>query len=217
MRTDNPLSASAIDPEQDDIMPIHDQNARTPDHSGHRARLKTAYAQGGLASFASHEAMELILYSLIPRRDVNSLAHALTDPCGTLCGALDADASGMEERGLSPACARKLKALAACVDAYRECRKNAPLPSPENARALTRKLRTRPCPTALFYGEDGRLAALCPVKGDLTGALSELIIRYNTPLVTLAVPEGCALPEAELSRVRRAAELLGARLLIEMN
>ena len=65
--------------------------------------------------------------------------------------------------------------------------------------------------------DDGRLAALCPVKGDLTGALSELIIRYNTPLVTLAVPEGCALPEAELSRVRRAAELLGARLLIEMN
>lgn len=206
---------SAIDPEQDDIMPIHDQNAQTPDHSGHRARLKNAYARGGLASFAPHEAMELILYSLIPRRDVNSLAHALTNPAGTLCGALGTDASGMEKTGLSPACAQKLRALAACVDAYRECRKNAPLPSPENARALTRKLRSRPCPTALFYGEDGRLAALCPVKGDLTGALSELIIRYNTPLVTLAVPEGCRLPESEFARAERAAALLGARLTID--
>ena len=111
--------------------------------------------------------------------------------------------------------AQKLRALAACVDAYRECRKNAPLPSTENARALTRKLRSRPCPTALFYGEDGRLAALCPVKGDLTGALSELIIRYNTPLVTLAVPEGCRLPESEFARAERAAALLGARLTID--
>ena len=107
---------SAIDPEQDDIMPIHDQNAQTPDHSGHRARLKNAYARGGLASFAPHEAMELILYSLIPRRDVNALAHALTDPSGTLDGALSQDASQMQKAGLSPACAAKLKALAACVE-----------------------------------------------------------------------------------------------------
>jgi hypothetical protein len=203
---------SAIDPEQDDIMPIHNQNAQKPDHTGHRARLKTAYDHSGLSAFAPHEAAELILYSLIPRRDVNKLAHALTDPSGTLDGALKQNASQMEKAGLSPACAAKLKALAACVDTYRECRKNAPLPSPENARELTRRLMARPCPTFLFYGEDGRLAALCPVKGDLTGALSELIIRYNTPLVTLVVPEGCHLEDEELARLRRAAELLGARI-----
>lgn len=198
-------------------MPIHNQTAQNPDHTGHRARLKTAYDHSGLSAFAPHEAAELILYSLIPRRDVNALAHALTDPSGTLDGALSQDASQMQKAGLSPACAAKLKALAACVDAYRECRKNVPLPSPENARELTRRLLARPCPTALFYGEDGRLAALCPVKGDLTGALSELIIRYNTPLVTLVVPEGCRMEDKDLARLRRAAEMLGARLLIEMN
>ena len=196
-------------------MPIHNQTAQNPDHTGHRARLKTAYDHSGLSAFAPHEAAELILYSLIPRRDVNKLAHALTDPSGTLDGALKQNASQMEKAGLSPACAAKLKALAACVDTYRECRKNAPLPSLENARELTRRLIARPCPTFLFYGEDGRLAALCPVKGDLTGALSELIIRYNTPLVTLAVPEGCRLPESEFARAERAAALLGARLTID--
>ena len=59
--TDNPLSMSAIDPEQDDIMPIHNQNAQKPDHTGHRARLKTAYDHSGLSAFAPHEAAELIL------------------------------------------------------------------------------------------------------------------------------------------------------------
>ena len=45
------------------------QNSPAPDHSGHRARLKSAYAQNGLSGFAPHEALELALYSLLPRRE----------------------------------------------------------------------------------------------------------------------------------------------------
>ena len=200
---------------QDKTMPKTTQNAPAPDHSGHRARLKAAYAQSGLASFAPHEAAELILYSLLPRRDVNALAHALTDPSGTLLGALSQSEADMVDAGLSPACAERFRALGGCVRAYTECRERETRPSPENARALTEKLLSRPFPTALFYGQDGRLAALCAVKGDLTESLSELIIRYDAPLAALVLPEGCALPENKLARAVRAAELLGARLTVE--
>ena len=60
------------------------------DHSGHRARLKQRFLQGGLAGWSDHEIMELLLCYAIPRGDVNGLAHRLVESFGSLAGALDA-------------------------------------------------------------------------------------------------------------------------------
>jgi len=62
-------------------------------HTGHRERQKQKFAQHGLDSFTDVEALELLLYYAIPRRDTNELAHALLDRFGSFCAVLEADAS----------------------------------------------------------------------------------------------------------------------------
>ena len=53
-------------------------------HEGHRARLKERYLEQGLKGFNDLNALELLLFYAIPRRDTNELAHALLDRFGTL-------------------------------------------------------------------------------------------------------------------------------------
>ena len=40
-------------------------------HDGHRARLKRRFEQEGLDAFQPHEALELLLFHAVARRDVN--------------------------------------------------------------------------------------------------------------------------------------------------
>ncbi|MDE6456883.1 MAG: DNA repair protein RadC [Dysosmobacter sp.] len=61
-------------------------------HDGHRQRVRRRFSENGLAGFADHEALELLLYYAIPRGDVNPLAHALMDRFGSLSGVLSAPA-----------------------------------------------------------------------------------------------------------------------------
>jgi DNA repair protein RadC len=42
---------------------------------GHRARLKRRFDSEGLDGFQPHEALELLLFQTVTRRDVNPLAH----------------------------------------------------------------------------------------------------------------------------------------------
>ena len=48
-------------------------------HNGHREHMRRRFLEGGLEHFADHEALELLLYFAIPRRDTNPIAHALMD------------------------------------------------------------------------------------------------------------------------------------------
>ena len=48
-------------------------------HAGHRRRMRARFFAAGLNGFQPHEALELILYCAVPKRDVNPLAHALLD------------------------------------------------------------------------------------------------------------------------------------------
>ena len=47
-------------------------------HDGHREKMRRRFLQGGLDTFADHEALELLLFYAIPRRDT------ITRPPGTL-------------------------------------------------------------------------------------------------------------------------------------
>ena len=53
-------------------------------HSGHREKMRRRFLTSSLDSFASHEALELLLYYAIGRRDTNPIAHALMDHYGSL-------------------------------------------------------------------------------------------------------------------------------------
>lgn len=53
-------------------------------HDGHRERLKERFADHGLENFNDLNALELLLFYAIPRKDTNEIAHALLDHFGTL-------------------------------------------------------------------------------------------------------------------------------------
>lgn len=66
-------------------------------HDGHRAHMRRRFLEGGLEQFADHEALELLLYYAIPRRDTNPIAHALMDRYGSLSSVLAAPAEDLQK------------------------------------------------------------------------------------------------------------------------
>ena len=59
-------------------------------HDGHRERLRNRFLTDGLDHFNEIQALELLLFYAIPRRDTNEIAHALLDRFKTLAQVLDA-------------------------------------------------------------------------------------------------------------------------------
>jgi len=59
-------------------------------HEDHRQRLREQFRAAGLESFPPHNALELLLFYSIPRRDTNEIAHRLLDHFGSLVNVLDA-------------------------------------------------------------------------------------------------------------------------------
>ena len=64
-----------------------------PHYHGHRKRLRERFLKNGLAGFAEHEIVELLLTLAIPRADVKQPAKALLGRFGSLRGVLDAPLS----------------------------------------------------------------------------------------------------------------------------
>lgn len=59
-------------------------------HDGHREKVRARFLTAGLDAFADHEALELLLYYAIPRRDTNPIAHSLMERYGSLSAVLEA-------------------------------------------------------------------------------------------------------------------------------
>ncbi len=66
-------------------------------HDGHRDKMRQRFLKGGLESFADHEALELLLYFAIPRRDTNPIAHALMERYGSLSAVLAAPMEDLQK------------------------------------------------------------------------------------------------------------------------
>lgn len=65
-------------------------------HDGHREKMRRRFLTGGLEVFADHEALELLLYFAIPRRDTNETAHLLMERYGSLSAVLTAPAEDLQ-------------------------------------------------------------------------------------------------------------------------
>lgn len=59
-------------------------------HDGHRERMKETFKKNGLGGMNEVNALELLLFYAIPRRDTNIIAHALLDKFGSLTGVFSA-------------------------------------------------------------------------------------------------------------------------------
>ena len=53
-------------------------------HDGHRENMRRRFRKAGMNAFADHEALEMLLFYAIPRRDTNEIAHNLLNRFGTL-------------------------------------------------------------------------------------------------------------------------------------
>ena len=79
-------------------------------HDGHREKMRRRFLSGGLEQFADHEALELLLYYAIPRRDTNPIAHALIDRYGSLSAVLAAPVEDLQKvEGIGESAAILLK------------------------------------------------------------------------------------------------------------
>ena len=79
-------------------------------HDGHREKMRQRFLKSGLDAFADHEALELLLYYAIPRRDTNPIAHALMERYGSLSAVLTAPVEDLEKvEGIGESAAVLLK------------------------------------------------------------------------------------------------------------
>lgn len=85
-----------------------------PHHTGHRDRLRARLGQNGPDALADYELLELILFSLIPRRDVKPLAKRLLTTFGGLPELMNASVHDLKKiEGLSENSALTFKAITA--------------------------------------------------------------------------------------------------------
>ena len=79
-------------------------------HDGHREKMRQRFLKSGLDSFADHEALELLLYYAIPRRDTNPIAHALIERYGSLSAVFSAPVEDLKKvEGIGESAAILLK------------------------------------------------------------------------------------------------------------
>lgn len=85
-------------------------------HDGHREKTRHRFQETGLEGFADHEALELLLYYAIPRRDTNELAHRLLARYGSLSALLQAPIEDLRRvEGVGESAAVLLKLVPAFV------------------------------------------------------------------------------------------------------
>ena len=81
-------------------------------HDGHRERLRGRFIEHGLDSFNELNALELLLFYAIPRKDTNPIAHALLDRFGSLNGVFEASIRELTEvDGIGESAAALIKLL----------------------------------------------------------------------------------------------------------
>ena len=66
-------------------------------HDGHRKRMKSRVASGGLDGLEDYQVLEVLLFYALPRTDTNPIAHALIDRFRSLSGVMDARESELRK------------------------------------------------------------------------------------------------------------------------
>lgn len=89
-------------------------------HSGHRQRLRSRFLKEGLDNFEEVNALELLLFYCIPRKDTNELAHTLLSHFGSFYQVLDASPDElMAVPGIGESAATFLPLVASACRYYR--------------------------------------------------------------------------------------------------
>jgi DNA repair protein RadC len=100
-----------------------------PHYHGHRERLRARFREAGGDALADYEALELLLFRTLPRRDVKPLAKALLERFGSFAEVLAAPPARLAEvEGMGEAAAIELKIVEAAAQRLtRERVRNRPV------------------------------------------------------------------------------------------
>ena len=201
-------------------------------HDGHREHMRRRFLSGGLEPFADHEALELLLFYAIPRRDTNPVAHALMNRYGSLSAVLAAPVEDLQKvEGIGESAAILLKLVprlchkARLEDAHRQ---DLILNTASRAGAYLMEHFAGEKNEVLFQlclDQKGKLLACKRLgEGGVSSApldlrkLVENVILSSASAVILAHnhPSGVALPstadQAATDRARTALESIGVAL-----
>ena len=193
-------------------------------HDGHRDKMRQRFLKHGLDNFAEHEALELLLYYAIPRRDTNPIAHTLMERYGSLSAVLSAPVEDLVQvEGVGESAAvllrlvPRLYAKARLADAERE----TVLATAEQMGAyLMNRFFDETCEQVyqLCLDRKGKLLACKQLgEGGVSGAELDIrrivenaiLTRASSVVLAHNHPSGVALPSGEdLASTARAAEAL---------
>ena len=87
--------------------------------AGHRERLISKALKFGIESFQKHEVLELFLFTIIPRKDTNQIAHELIKRFGTFYNICSAPTGELLKiKGVGRRTAQQFKLFPAIARAY---------------------------------------------------------------------------------------------------
>lgn len=201
-------------------------------HDGHRERLKSRFLEHGIDSFNDLNALELLLFYAIPRRDTNEIAHALLDRFGGLSGVFEASVPELTDvPGVGENAALLIKLVPQMMKKY-ELSKVGDMrtfrSSAQVAQFLIPRFLAEREELVLVLCLDSRSSMLCCQvlnRGVVnavdisTRRLVELALKYKASGVVLAHnhPDGVAMPsredEAFTEKAMEALRLMGIRMM----
>ena len=180
-------------------------------HDEHPQRRRRLFQENGLEVFADHEALELLLFYAIPRKDTNPIAHQLMDHFGTLDRVLAATPEELcQVEGIGPSAALLITLIP-------QISRRAALQSMEREAILNSvDAMGRYCLTLAGNGRGEALYLIClDAKGKVLGhyrlgdgpagvsvnlrKVAEIVLRSNAyaAVLTHNHPSGMALPSRE--------------------
>ncbi len=81
-------------------------------HKDHRQRMRARFKKNGIFALEDHEILEMLLFSALPRRNTNPIAHDLLDRFGSIHGVLSATKNELcSVNGIGDTSAEKLMFL----------------------------------------------------------------------------------------------------------
>src|ERR1700723_1811678 len=87
-----------------------------PHYHGHRERLRERFREAGSDALSDYELLELLLFRVMPRRDVKPLAKSLLEKFGSFAEVIAAPEARLGEvKGLGEACITELKIVQAAA------------------------------------------------------------------------------------------------------
>ncbi len=200
-------------------------------HDGHRERLRNSFLEHGLQAMTDIQALELLLFYALPRRDTNELAHLLLKRFGSLDGVFAASREELcETEGIGDNAAALLALVPAIMKKSRLSRAERTRPIRSSADAagylLPYFIGERDEVVFMLCLDSGRTVICCEEMGrgvvNVVEAsvrrMVEKALRVKAVSVILAHnhPGGVALPSREDERFTRslynALETVGIRL-----